>query len=233
MLSIFRRLVANRWVKLTVVSAIALWILYMGLKTSLGKSLLSRGLLYFLPDDTGEPVDAIVILGRGRGTLMDIRIEAAIELWERDRASLVFASGEPEAVAMMEALHEQGIPLDNLLGEDCSGTTEENALFTASILQAQGVDDILLLTDEPHMLRSFLTFRSLGFDVIPYPTAFRQSPSTQFPGHVISKEYRGILGYAALGRFFPRSVNGNYLSDTQLNDTRSGYCTVFSDEIDR
>lgn len=222
------KIFARRWVKWGSRLLIISGLIYFIFKSPLSKSILSWGLVASLPTDSGAPVDAIVVLGRGSsGFLMESRIDVAVQLWKAGRAPFIFASGRPEARAMMEALREEGVPLDNIRGEECSNTTEENALFTSSILLPENAQNILLITDLPHMLRSFLTFRSLGFKVIPYPTPFSQNDNSQFPGKVISKEYRGILGYAALGRFLPRTYdNPRYLPADRLEDALSGDCTV-------
>lgn len=211
---------------------VLLWFGYLGLKSPLGKFVLTQGLTAPVPEDTGEPVDAIVILGRGGGFLMDSRTDVAVDLWEDQRAPFIFSSGRPEAENMMEQLHEKGVPLEALRGEDCSRTTEENALFTAAVLQQEGVETILLLTDSPHMLRSLLTFRSLGFEVVPHSTPFSKENHPTFPGRVISKEYRGILGYALLGRFLPRSFDGfNHLSEAERQKALTGGCNVALSQV--
>jgi uncharacterized SAM-binding protein YcdF (DUF218 family) len=221
----------RRWMRPVVGIAILAALGYGFLRSPWGKPVLSWGLVEPLPEDPGEAVDAIVVLGRGpRGFLMETRTEVATQLWQNGRAPIIVASGRPEARAMIDQLQQQGIPDTALVGEICSETTEENALFTAAILDPKQHRRILLLTDSPHMMRSFLTFRSLGFEVIPYPTPFSRDNSTTFSGRVLSKEYRGLLGYAILGRFLPRSFdNPLYLSRDRLQDALSGNCTVAAD----
>jgi uncharacterized SAM-binding protein YcdF (DUF218 family) len=126
-----------------------------------------KGLVLFLPADSGTAVEAIVVLGRG--TELGIpRIDVTAQLWKAKRAPLVFVSGTGDTPRMLPLLEEKGIPKRSLDGEDCSLTTPENALFSAAILQAQGIRRILLVTDGPHMWRSLLDFRDQGFTVIPH-----------------------------------------------------------------
>jgi uncharacterized SAM-binding protein YcdF (DUF218 family) len=125
-----------------------------------------RGLVLFLPKNTGT-AGAIVVLGRG--TEFGIpRVKAAADLWQAKRAPLIFVTGVGDTPRMLPLLEAQGVPKRLLDGEACSLTTPENALFTAAILQPQGIQRILLVTDGPHMWRSLLEFRAQGFTVIPH-----------------------------------------------------------------
>jgi uncharacterized SAM-binding protein YcdF (DUF218 family) len=56
--------------------------------------------------------------------------------------------------------------------EEKAQTTEENAKFSAAILQQNGIHRILLVTDDRHMLRARLIFAGYGFDVTPAPVKF-------------------------------------------------------------
>ncbi|MBV8883028.1 MAG: YdcF family protein [Chroococcidiopsidaceae cyanobacterium CP_BM_RX_35] len=155
------------------------------------------------PADSGTTVDTIVVLGRGE-KLRDSRTEMAIQLWEAKRARSIFVSGMMDAPQITEQLQAKGIPRQVLSGESCSQNTEENALFTAAVLHPQGIRRILLITDLPHMLRSFLTFRSFGFTVIPHTSPLPPHWTFKQKSLVVFRECLGSLGYALWGRFQPR-----------------------------
>lgn len=160
-------------------------------------------LIQLTPVDDGQPAEVAVILGRGRERS---RVTEAVRLWHQGRVPLIFASGQNDGPRMAKALRRAGIPLQAIQFEGCSLTTEENAQFTAAYLQAQGIHRLILITDPPHLLRSWLSFRSLGFEVVPHPSDPIQ------PGHrdpyrqalTIYREYAGLVTYALRGRFFPR-----------------------------
>lgn len=162
----------------------------------------AQGLVIFLPPDPGTTADAIVILGRG--PLLDReRVNLAAELWQTKRAPIIFSSGRGDSYRMIENLNAKGIPKQVLNGEECSLTTLENAIFSAAILQPRGIRQILLITDEPHMLRSLLVFQANGFSVIPRPSPI--SPS--FFGKrkkifLTFREYAGLVSYALRGLYF-------------------------------
>ncbi|NET38393.1 MAG: YdcF family protein [Cyanothece sp. SIO1E1] len=164
-------------------------------------SLLTWGLTATLPPDSGNRVDTIVVLGRGENLRSD-RLAATWQLWQAERAANIFFSGMMDARPMVRYLKDNGVPTSSLAGEECSQTTEENAMFTSAILRPQGVKDILLVTDPPHMWRSFLVFRSVGFNVIPHiVTSSSQTPTKT----KLAREYLGMIAYAVTGKFQARS----------------------------
>jgi uncharacterized SAM-binding protein YcdF (DUF218 family) len=171
-----------------------------------GVALAAQTLTSFVPTDSGQRADAIVILGRG-SKLAEARITAATALWQAQRAPQVFVSGVWEAKPIVAELAERGIPVSALGGEGCSLTTEENARFTAEILLPQGLKRIVLVTDAPHMLRSLLTFRSLGFEVFPHAVALPSELGHREEALVWLREYAGLISYGLKGRFQARTVD--------------------------
>ncbi|MGG6295552.1 YdcF family protein [Leptolyngbya sp. AN02str] len=156
-----------------------------------------------LPPDRGQSVDAIVVLGRGL-ELRPQRVAAALALWQNQRAPRIFASGRGDGAEITAALQQQGIPANALAEESCSRTTEENAEFTAAVLKPKGVQSILLVTDPTHIMRSFLTFRSFGFQVVPYVSAVPEHMSVNYQRRMVVRETLSLVGYGLLGRYFPR-----------------------------
>jgi len=160
-------------------------------------------LLQLTPQDDGHPAEVAVILGRGPERS---RITEAVALWQEGRVPLLFASGHTDGPRMAQQLQGAGIPDAAIQFEGCSQTTDENAHFTAAYLKAQGIQRMILITDPPHLLRSWLSFRSLGFEVVPHPSAMMKSnqrdPYAQ--ALTIYREYAGLVSYALRGRFWPR-----------------------------
>ncbi len=158
-----------------------------------------------LPPDNGGSADVIVILGRGPD-LRQERVNVAAQLWKVHRAPLLFASGKGDAQEIAQLLEQQGIPKAVIDGESCSRTTEENARFTAKRLQSRQIKRVILVTDPPHMLRSLLTFRSLGFAIIPHPNPIPRTLSNEKKGLLVFREYFGLIGYHLKGRFSARAA---------------------------
>ena len=77
-----------------------------------------------------------------------------------------------EAVGMASLLELFGVPAEALWLETDSRNTYENALFSAAILEEQGIEEIVLVTSAFHMPRSVAIFERQGFTVIPAPSDF-------------------------------------------------------------
>ncbi|MBW4582875.1 MAG: YdcF family protein [Tildeniella nuda ZEHNDER 1965/U140] len=170
-----------------------------------GLALATQTLTSQIPADSGAQADAIVVLGRGWRFMSD-RLDATFALWQAKRAPRIFVSGRGDAKWLVYQLLKKGIPSDAISGENCSLTTEENAQFTADLLLPQSVKHIILVTDSPHMLRSRLTFQSLGFEVIAHPNAVPSDLGYRERLNIIAREYGGLLSYVLKGRFGEREA---------------------------
>ena len=150
----------------------------------------AKGLVIFLPTDSGAAAEAIVVLGRGE-EFRKQRVDVARELWHARRAPRIFTSGRGDAASMIEQRKAKGIPIQVLDGENCSLTTWQNAVFTAATLHPQEIRRILLVTDERHMLRSLLVFRANSFIVIPHTTPLPPSFGFKATAFLTFREYMG------------------------------------------
>ncbi|MUG97176.1 YdcF family protein [Scytonema sp. UIC 10036] len=198
---IFPRL---RWKRIFSTVGVLLLVIYLSATFPLTIAVAKQGLVAFIPPDSGTTADAIVVLGRGK-PFRKSRVEVAAELWKARRAPLIFASGAGDGSEIVQQLKEKGIPNSVLSEEHCSETTRENALLTASELQARGVTKILLVTDPPHMLRSLLTFQSMGFEVTPHTSPVPSGLSSTKTAVLLFSEYVGLVSYGLQGRFLPQN----------------------------
>ncbi|MEO0987760.1 MAG: YdcF family protein [Cyanobacteria bacterium J06639_14] len=163
-----------------------------------------RLLLSVLPTDQGESVESIVILGRGLDNRTD-RALVASQLWNDRQSSNIFVSGMTDAPPIIETLQEMGVPEAQVKGERCSQSTWENGLFSNTLLDAQ--KRILLVTDEPHMVRAFLVFQGFGFDVTPYPIPLESANLFSLESAKVTlREYIALIIYGVRGRFHARSA---------------------------
>ncbi|MDD5272527.1 MAG: YdcF family protein [Methylovulum sp.] len=168
---------------------------------------------------------AIVVLGGGSTfgkeygqpltandrTLLRLRYAAKLA---RDTHLPILVSGGkvfPDA-ALSEAQIMAGILQDEfnvpvVWQEANSRNTAENARFSHQLLQAQGIDKIILVTQAYHLPRALELFRQEGFQVLPAPTAFiKYKPSLSLFSFIPSAtalensflvlhEYLGLLWY--------------------------------------
>lgn len=135
-----------------------------------------------------QPAAAVVVLGAkvmSDGTpspALERRVEAAAELFNKRLAPLIIFSGgtfgshPAEAKVMQQLALGLGVPASACLLEDQSHTTKENARFTAEILKARGIQQVLLVTDGFHLLRSVRLFRRQGVATLPVASKRVLSP---------------------------------------------------------
>ncbi|MBN2023080.1 MAG: YdcF family protein [Pirellulales bacterium] len=135
-----------------------------------------------------ERAGAIVILSAGtrvfseQGDCYDLDVGSAFRcvhaarLYHRLGQPPIIASGgkvranEPGpllAEAMAGFLVELGVDRSDIILEDASRTTYENAVETAAILADRKLTDVVLVTDATHMARGVRCFRAAGVDVVP------------------------------------------------------------------
>jgi len=110
------------------------------------------------------------------------RLIYAARLWKAGAAPRILVSGGvvgvqgpigvPEAEMMTDLLMAMGVPEEAILQEDASQNTYQNALFTKEILNAEGIDEILLVTTALHMPRSAAIFARQGIHFLPAPVDF-------------------------------------------------------------
>ncbi|XGV95334.1 MAG: YdcF family protein [Leptolyngbya sp. BL-A-14] len=192
-----------RWNRQRTKSVVLLTLACLLITSPPGLALITHVLTSQIPPDSGAVADAIVVLGRGSHS-MDARIDTTVALWQEKRAPRIFVSGRGDSKPIVRRLLGKGVPSSVINGENCSLTTEENGRFTALALLPQGVKQIILVTDSPHMLRSRLTFQSFGFEVTSHPSALWPDLGYRERLLLVAREYGGLLSYVIRGRFGER-----------------------------
>lgn len=180
-----------------------------------------------------EEAQAIVVLTGGlrvydeKGDRWELGADTAFramhgaELYHRAGHRAVVASGGrlfPEVPGPTLAqgagtlLRQLGVAPDDLILEEQSRTTYENALCCREVLKPRGVRRIVLVTDATHMLRAARTFRAAGFEVVPAACNYRAGlwkltlgdflPSADAAANIgtTCHEWLGLLWYWLHGR---------------------------------
>jgi uncharacterized SAM-binding protein YcdF (DUF218 family) len=105
------------------------------------------------------------------------RCVSAVDVWREGGVRQVVLTGDAETTgSMRDWLTGQGIPAEAILLETHSGSTRENALNTAKLLQ--GVPGpYLMVTSDIHTWRSWRVFQKAGLIVAPRPApdAFKRA----------------------------------------------------------
>jgi len=163
-------LLKHRLVKWILIGLIVIVVLF-SFKTSI-LQVLSSFLVIAHPL---EKADAIVVLGGGNGE----RVYYACELYKKGYAPLVILTGGPLAWRLTEidVMKKQalfyGVPDQEIITENKSMSTLENAKFVIPILKKHDVRQIILITSPYHMRRAYKTFNKLlrkeTIDIIAAP----------------------------------------------------------------
>jgi uncharacterized SAM-binding protein YcdF (DUF218 family) len=134
--------------------------------------------------DHAQSADVIIVLGAGLRNngrpdmALTRRSERAADLWKQGLASHIICTGgvservtRPEAEGCRDVLLEQGVPDEAILLESRSRSTEENALNSHVMMQENGWQTAVLVTDGFHMMRATWIFRDEGITVYSSPVS--------------------------------------------------------------
>jgi uncharacterized SAM-binding protein YcdF (DUF218 family) len=183
-----------------------------------------------LPADVAAPTGIIVLgggiddaIGRARGQVTfgfagaQRLTESAILALRFPNARLIYTGGDnsltdvitTEAKDARRLWVSLGIAPARIELEDKSRNTDENARFTAALLQPQPAETWLLVTSAFHMPRSMGLFRRAGFNVIAWPVNYLTQGNGEDwkPNHdlvaglsmfeLASHEWTGLVAYWA------------------------------------
>ena len=181
---------SRKWGRRAVVAGILVLVLF-------GNQLVGEALMRSLENDYEirraedcPEAEAIVVLGGMTVAPIPPRVEVeftsavdrllyGMRLARLGRAPLLVLSGGytvfvdsklTEADDMRMLALECGMPPEAILLEKRSRNTYENAFYTRQLLEARGINRILLVTSAKHMPRAAGVFRTQGFEVVPAPT---------------------------------------------------------------
>jgi uncharacterized SAM-binding protein YcdF (DUF218 family) len=73
------------------------------------------------------------------------------------------------ASAMAQLVEHEGVPATQIVLEEKSRNTHENAAFTAELLRQKGFGTVVLVVEANSMMRAEMCFRREGINVIPAP----------------------------------------------------------------
>ncbi len=134
----------------------------------------------------GGAIDDALSSARGQVVVGDAgsRVTEAVALARRfPEARIVYTGGDPqpfggganksEAYFGKDLFVAMGVDPARVAVEPSSRNTDENARFSAAMLQPKPDQTWLLVTSAYHMPRAMALFRKAGFNVIAYPVDYR------------------------------------------------------------
>lgn len=143
---------------------------------------LSAVIIRYGARDHAAPADLIVVLGGGpEGTLR--RTEHAIALYRQGYAPALLCTGSytrpgqtAEANRCAAAALTAGLPPDAVLIELESRSTEENAIAAQKVMDGQGWNTALIVTDDYHLWRAHWLFERQGLHTYASPAQITTGP---------------------------------------------------------
>jgi len=110
----------------------------------------------------------------------------------------------PEAIVMRDVLQQDfGVPVK--WSESSSLDTRDNAVYSARLLKAAGIQHITLVTHAAHMARARAAFEAAGVEVTPAPTAWLSNPGIDYEwGDFIPTARSAYSGWFAIHEWLGR-----------------------------
>lgn len=182
------------------------------------------GLLYFCSfivalhvigaTDRTEEADVIIVLGAGLrrdgrpAWALTRRAEMAAALWHDGIAPIVLCTGaqaegypRSEASACREVLIRGGVPDSVIFLEEQSRSTEENAIYSAEILDNNGLSSVVLVSDSYHMFRAEWMFRDMGVIAYTSPVSASRINQPLFYPYSLVREFVAFHWYVVKNVF--------------------------------
>jgi uncharacterized SAM-binding protein YcdF (DUF218 family) len=126
--------------------------------------------------DDDQPVDAIVVMGAAQydgrpSPQLAARLDHVVELWPTGVAPFVVVTGGnipgdrfTEAEASARYLIDRGVPESALILENAGSNSYESLDSVEAMLAERNLDDVLIVTDPYHALRSRLIAEEVGLN---------------------------------------------------------------------
>lgn len=139
--------------------------------------------LWYASRDRARPTDAIIVMGaaqyRGRPSpVLRARLDHAIGLFAQGYAPrLVLTGGIAEGDTASEAAVSRayvlraGVPDSSLLLENDGRTTSQSMRAVAQLLQARGMEGVVIVSDPFHVFRASVLARRHGLRAVTSPTS--------------------------------------------------------------
>jgi uncharacterized SAM-binding protein YcdF (DUF218 family) len=123
------------------------------------------------------------------------RCRHALRMYQRTKGCPILVSGglsegaphgPPLADAMRDFFIEHGVKAGDLIVENQSLNTHENAVFSSRLLRERGIQRIVLITEAKHIWRATKCFQNEGMEVSPsacnhFTTRFRHRVEDYLP----------------------------------------------------
>lgn len=106
---------------------------------------------------------------------------------------------EKESVVIAKVLMDSGIPAEDIIIENESRNTYENALFSTAIINKKFPGStVLLITSAFHMRRSAACFENAGLKVVPFPVDRKSNITVNSLDRILLPEANSLVTWDIL-----------------------------------
>lgn len=155
---------------------------------------LAKGEAYIL---LGGGIITTTVEGNIPGVLATTRILKTAEYYRKYPKKIYISGGTPlqnqesESSVYARELKELGVKEEDIIIEESSKNTNENALLIKEKLEQDGVKNVVLITSATHMKRSMFIFQKKldGVNIYPAPCNFLASQEKENNFYYIPKYY--------------------------------------------
>lgn len=157
--------------------------------------------------DDGSKADVIVVPG-GDGPP---RAAQAAKLWKEGRSPLILITGDGDCLFNKQIMVRDGVDPSAILIECQSGSTWQNAFYSAPVMRDIHAKNALIVTNWYHSRRAIASFRAacpqMRFSSAPIGDAKEAGfPTTRADIELVAKEYVKLGWYLASGRIYPSDL---------------------------
>lgn len=168
-------------------------------------------------DETLRPADSIIVLGSGtrRGpdplpSQAKLRTDKGIELWQAGLApTVIISGGKSKVTGLIESnvmagyAIERGLATENIVLEEHSTSTWENAEESIKIMADQKMSSAIVVTSTYHSWRACKVFRKLASNIQCAATTIHAANEGLYDRVVnfrsVIREYGAVVLYAVRG----------------------------------
>lgn len=147
--------------------------------------------------DETRQANAAIVLGAAQwagepSPVLRARLDRALELYRRGTVSRIILTGGvgegdsvAEATAGREYLSSRGVPPEALLAEESGMTTLASLTNAVAVARSNGIESVLLVSNDYHMLRSLKIAHDLGLDATASPIHTSAGLTAESAAHVV------------------------------------------------
>ncbi len=158
--------------------------------------IIQGGIILYPMVNQEKEADVIIVLGcqvegDTPSTFLQNRINKALELYNKEFAPMIIASGgqgprenKTEASVIASELIKAGVPRESILLEEKSHSTRENLKYSRVIMEEKGLNTAVLVSNKYHLFRAAMLARALDIKSYTSGIFVKNRPFKEIYGYI-------------------------------------------------